>query len=116
REANVGLGAITINPPGPTVPPAPATPTTPSPANTASNVPINTSLSWAEADTVSGYNVFLGTTNPPPQVSSSTTGTTYNPVAQLQYNTTYYAKVNAYLNWTSGGQSGVVTSGDLAWQ
>lgn len=115
REANVGLGQITINAPGPTIPSAPATPTTPSPANNATNVLIGTTLSWAETDTVSGYNVYLGTTNPPPLVSSSTTGTTYNPTAQLEYNTLYYAKVNAYLNWTSAGQSGTVTSGDLTW-
>lgn len=68
-----------------------------SPANNASQICTNTTLSWQPSGTgsqPSGYKVYLGTTTNPPLVSDQTT-TTYNATG-LNYNTLYYWKVISY--------------------
>lgn len=115
REANVGLGTITIQPNAPVIPPAPATPAIVAPANGGTGIAINTGVGWSEATAGCTFNVWFGTVNPPPQVASDITGGAWFPPAVLAYSTTYYWKVQARLAWTSNGQSGVVTSDTPVW-
>ncbi|UYZ39565.1 MAG: PKD domain-containing protein [Candidatus Methanospirare jalkutatii] len=74
----------------------PNRPSNPSPSDGATNVPIDTSLSWScsdpDGDTLK-YDIYLGTSIPPPLVKSDHTSTTYDPI--LENNTTYYWKVVA---------------------
>jgi len=74
----------------------PNKPSNPHPPNGATNVPINTSLSWSCSDPDGDalkYDIYLGTSIPPPLVKSDHTSTIYDPI--LEYNTTYYWKVVA---------------------
>src|SRR5678816_1058123 len=56
----------------------PSTPTSPSPVSGASGVATNTSLLWS-AQGATGYNVALGTVNPPPLVASGLPTASYTP-------------------------------------
>jgi len=74
----------------------PNKPSNPYPPNSATNVPINTSLSWSCSDPDGDalkYDIYLGKSIPPPLVKSDHTSTTYDPI--LENNTTYYWKVVA---------------------
>jgi hypothetical protein len=71
----------------------PSAPTNPSPAHGAGNVPNNTILSWSSGGNTISYDIYFGTTYPPPFIVNQT-NTTYNP-GLLNYNTTYYWRVNA---------------------
>jgi hypothetical protein len=79
---------VTNNPPN--------VPSNPSPANNATNISINTTLSWIGGDPDSGdtitYDVYFGTTNSPPKVAGNQSATMYNP-GTLGYLTTYYWRV-----------------------
>jgi len=75
----------------------PITPSDPSPADNASDVPIDVTLSWACTDPngdMLTYDIYFGTTNPPPLVKSDHANTSYNP-GTLNYETTYYWKIVA---------------------
>ena len=76
----------------------PYIPSNPTPANHTANVEINQTLSWTGGDPDAGdvvvYDVYLGTTNPPPLVSLHQYATSYNPGA-LQYQQNYYWKIVA---------------------
>ncbi|MBI5778435.1 MAG: putative Ig domain-containing protein [Planctomycetes bacterium] len=63
--------------------------------NGATDIPIDQqlSLSWRTATGASYYYVYLGTTNPPPY-KGATTLTSYD-LSQLDYNTTYYWRVDS---------------------
>ncbi|MCX6664946.1 MAG: PKD domain-containing protein [Euryarchaeota archaeon] len=83
----------------------PNVPSNPFPALGATGVPIVTFLSWIggdpdAADTVT-YDVYFGTTNPPPIKTHDQSGTTYNP-SPLTYNTTYYWMA---VSWDNHGAS-----------
>ena len=72
----------------------PKTPTNPSPPDGATDVPINTILSWTGDDSENvAYNVYFGTDIEPPLVSERQVETTYAPT--LEPNTTYYWRVVA---------------------
>ncbi|MBE3120857.1 MAG: DUF2341 domain-containing protein [Thermoplasmata archaeon] len=79
----------------------PNTPTAPVPANGATNVSINTQLSWTGGDPDGGdivsYDVYFATTNPPIKVISNQSATTYN-AGILAYNTHYYWTIVAWDN------------------
>lgn len=78
------------SPPAP--PPCVSAPT--APADAATDVSQTATLSWPAAATATGYDVYLGTDNPPvTAVSSSQTGTTYTPSGGLLPNTTYYWQI-----------------------
>jgi len=85
----------------------PAQPSNPIPPDNATNQQINTQQSWACTDPENDpltYDVYFGTTNPPNQVATGQTGTTYNP-GILAYSTTYYWKIVAqddHSNTTEG--------------
>jgi len=75
----------------------PDKPSSPSPYNGATKVSINKQLSWActdPDDDEMNYDVYFGTTSPPPQVTSHQTTKTYTP-STMQYETKYYWKVVA---------------------
>jgi len=79
----------------------PNTPSAPNPSNGATNVPIDTSLTWTcsdpDGDPVT-YNVFFGTTSPPPKISDNQTTTIYDPPGDLDFSTTYFWQIVAYDN------------------
>jgi len=90
----------------------PNMPSNPSPANHATNVSIDTHLSWTGGDPDTGdtvtYNVYFGTspTKPMAVVSYNQTGTSYAPDS-LAYNTTYY------WNIVATDSHGALTTGPL---
>lgn len=87
----------------------PITPNNPQPPNGATNIPITTDLSWTggdpDGDTVY-YDVYLDTVNPPLTcVSSDQTETSYTPEEDLDFDTTYYWRIESEdsYGWTTGG-------------
>ncbi len=76
----------------------------PSPANSASNVAINATLSWTAGSGALSHNVYFGTANPPPSIGSQTAAT-YIP-GTLANSTTYCWRIDEV------GGSGTVT-GDV---
>ena len=77
----------------------PYTPSDPFPADKAIYVNMNTNLSWIggdpdPADTVT-YDIYFGTTNPPPKLVSNQSISTYQPES-MHENTTYYWKIIAW--------------------
>jgi hypothetical protein len=71
---------------------APAAPTLVSPANAATGVATNTSLNWNSASGATSYDVYFGSTNPPPLVTN-TTNLTYAPA--ISNGITYYWRIAA---------------------
>ncbi|HEC89586.1 MAG TPA: PKD domain-containing protein, partial [Thermoplasmatales archaeon] len=80
----------------------PVTPYNPSPSNGSTSVSTTTDLSWQcfdpDGDDVT-YDVYFGTSNPPPKVSSNQTSTTYDP-GTLSYSKTYYWRI---VTWDDTG-------------
>ncbi|KYK32050.1 MAG: hypothetical protein AYK22_00375 [Thermoplasmatales archaeon SG8-52-3] len=77
---------------------APNTPSSPNPSDGKTNVDINADMTWQGGDpdwfdTVT-YDIYFGTTNPPPLVESDTEDTTYDP-GTLEYETIYYWQIIA---------------------
>jgi hypothetical protein len=88
-------GEDTNNPPNP--------PSDPYPADGATDVSINVTLSWTCSDPDGDpltYDIYFGTASDPPLVKSGHTTTSYDP-GTLQYETKYYWKIVA-----DDGQSG----------
>jgi hypothetical protein len=72
---------------------APLAPTLVSPGNGAIAVPVSTTLTWNPSVAATSYDVYLGTSNPPPLVKN-VTATSYTPAA-LTASTQYYWDVVA---------------------
>jgi hypothetical protein len=82
---------------------APAQASGASPADGAGNISLQASTSWSDTGTCAqSYNVYFGTTNPPPFVASQTTAH-YNPGTLLPQ-TTYYWRIDTknYFGTTTG--------------
>jgi hypothetical protein len=83
----------------------PYTPDDPSPVDGATAVDVDTQLSWTGGDPDQGntvtYDIYFGTTSPPPKLVSNHTGSSYQPTT-LQENTTYYWKI---ISWDNHGAS-----------
>jgi parallel beta-helix repeat protein len=83
----------------------PTTPNTPFPWDGATKVSIDIDLTWGGGDPDVGdtatYDVYFGTTSPPPQVTTNQTTPSYDP-GDLSLNTTYYWMV---LSWDNHGLS-----------
>ncbi|MBE3137721.1 MAG: PKD domain-containing protein [Thermoplasmata archaeon] len=82
----------------------PNVPSSPNPSNGSGSVPINAQLSWTGGDPNSDpvkYDVYFGTTSPPPKVTSNQSSTSYNPGTMIPL-TTYYWKIIA---WDSFAES-----------
>lgn len=63
-----------------------------SPADAATNIALQTSLSWTAPTCTQSHNVYFGTTNPPPFIANQATAS-YNP-GPLSPNTTYYWRID----------------------
>jgi phosphatidylserine/phosphatidylglycerophosphate/cardiolipin synthase-like enzyme len=85
----------------------PVAPGNPNPANGATGVSVAPQLTWSTAPAGTTFNVAFGTTNPPPQVATGLTTSSYQPGALAQ-STTYYWRVTAVSN--SGTTAGPVWS------
>jgi hypothetical protein len=76
----------------------PNVPSNPSPANNAPAIPVSTGLNWSAGDIDAGdvvtYDVYFGTSETMPLVSSNQSATTYDR-GTLAYNTTYYWQIVA---------------------
>lgn len=79
----------------------PNIPSNPNPPNGTISVPININLNWISGDPdqydIVTYDVYFGSTNPPPLLMSNQSTTTYDP-GTLDYNQTYYWKILAHDN------------------
>jgi thiol-disulfide isomerase/thioredoxin len=75
---------------------APNTPSNPNPYDGSTSVDIKAELSWKGTDPdwfdFLTYDIYFGTTNPPPLVESDYEDQTYTP-GTLEYETTYYWKI-----------------------
>jgi uncharacterized repeat protein (TIGR01451 family) len=71
----------------------PSSPGLISPANGATELPLNTTLNWGFSTGTPSYNVYFGTSSPPPFVTN-VSGTSYRP-AGLKPGTTYYWEIVA---------------------
>jgi len=86
----------------PNNPPYP--PSNPNPANGSTGIDINVDLSWTCVDPDGDpltFDVYFGTSTPPPQVSWNQTATSYDP-GTLDYETIYYWKI---VSWDNHGAS-----------
>jgi len=83
----------------PNDPPYP--PSAPQPQDGAVDVEIDANLSWVGGDPnpedMVTYDVYFGTTSPPPQVVWNQLGVSYNP-STMNYNTQYYWKIVSWDN------------------
>jgi hypothetical protein len=77
----------------------PAAPASPSPAAGATGVSNTPTLSWSAGAAGTTFNVAFGTANPPPQVATGLTSSSFSP-GTLAATTTYFWKVTAV---SSGG-------------
>jgi hypothetical protein len=76
----------------------PDTASHPFPANCDTAIAVRVTLSWLADGTVWGHNVYLGTTNPPPLVSTEQSGNSYPPPQNLEEGTLYYWRVDEINN------------------
>ncbi len=78
----------------------PNAPNNPDPYDGETGVSVDTDLSWScsdpDGDSLT-YDVYFGTSNPPPKIISGQTETTYDP-GILSYGTTYHWKIVAFDN------------------
>jgi len=89
---------------------APIPPSAPSPSDTATNIPIDSDLSWACSDPdgdVLTYDVYFGTANPPMILVSDDLVEPALSLDTLEYGTTYYWKVIAADNHGAEAQGPV---------
>jgi hypothetical protein len=82
---------------------APSCAQTPTPADQADYVSLNPTLSWSPlpGGVVTGYNLYFGTTNPPPFLADAGSETSFAP-GPLDFGTTYYWQVKPY---NEGGEA-----------
>jgi hypothetical protein len=106
---------------GGTVGPPPA-PGNPQPANGATAVSTTPQLGWSAAPVGTTFNVDFGTQNPPPQVATGLTSSSYSP-GGLAPSTTYYWRVTAVSDggsttgnlwsFTTGTSGGTTEPGEI---
>ena len=89
----------------------PYEPSNPYPANESINVSINITLNWTggdpDGDPVT-YDVYFGTTSPPPKIVSNQTTNNYDPQT-MNYSTTYYWKIIAWDNQSASTEGPIWT-------
>jgi probable HAF family extracellular repeat protein len=77
----------------------PNTPSNPDPADEETDVDVNAVLSWTCSDPDGDpltYDVYFGTSNPPPKVVSNQSDTSYHPGTTMDYETVYYWQIVAW--------------------
>ena len=81
----------------------PNTPSNPNPFDGETGVDVDADLGWVGGDPDQGdtvtYDIYFGTTSPPPQLVTGQSGTSYDP-GTLNYNMTYYWKI---VSWDNHG-------------
>ncbi|MCX7836088.1 MAG: T9SS type A sorting domain-containing protein [bacterium] len=78
---------------------APDAPSSPSPANGATNIPTNATLTWTNGAGTSWVDVYLDTNNPPTtMVYDDLVGNSWSPPTNLNPNTIYYWRIHAFNN------------------
>lgn len=93
----VGINGVLLkySPP----PPVPSCTALSSPLNGATNVPVNSALSWTAAGTATGYNLIVGTTPGGTDILNNFdvgNVTTYDPPGEFPFNTTIYVTIIPY--------------------
>lgn len=91
---------------------APA-PSTPAPSDTATSVSTTPTLTWAQPAGASSYDVYFGTTNPPPLVSPGQSTASYAPGVALADSTLYYWQIVAHGSFDPSIGFNVIGLGDL---
>jgi uncharacterized repeat protein (TIGR01451 family) len=90
----------------------PYIPSNPEPENNSYGIQINKNLSWVggdpDVDDTVIYDIFFGTTSPPPIIAANQTNTTY-VLPRLNYSTVYYWKI------VSRDNHGAIANGSI-WQ
>lgn len=86
----------------------PAKPTTPIPAHEATRVSRTTDLEWSPTPDATSYQVFFGTASSPGsnEDHGEQSGTTFSPDVALEYDTTYYWRIDSK-------NAGGTTTGDV---
>jgi parallel beta-helix repeat protein len=86
----------------------PYQPSNPSPENGSIDVDVNADLYWTGGDPDPGdtvtYDVYFGTTNPPPKIVSNQSESSYDP-GQMNCSTDYYWKIIAWDNLGASNES-----------
>ena len=88
--------------------PRPSKATTPSPAHAATGVSRTTDIKWSPPPDATSYQVYFGTAPSPggDEDRGEQTGTTYSPDVALEYDTTYYWRIDSR-------NAGGATTGDV---
>jgi hypothetical protein len=79
------------------IPPLPASASNPYPGFGAMNIDKNTDLSWTAGEDATSYDVYFGTSSPPPFIGNQT-GTTFDP-GTMAYSTMYYWQIDSVNGW-----------------
>ena len=85
----------------------PYVPSNPGPANGSIDVNVSVVLNWTGGDPQGEpvtYDVYLGTTSPPPKVETNQSETIYDPPEPLKYSTKYFWQIIA---WDNSSQSSI---------
>lgn len=84
----------------------PDIPSNPSPSNGTININTTVTISWtggdSDPDDTLTYDIYFGTTSPPPKVIDNLTGPASYEFSSLNYNATYYWKI---VSWDNHGAS-----------
>ena len=86
----ISIDDVTVEAP-PSTPPTCATLS--APANQATNVSYNPTLTWAASNNSESYDIYLDKNANPTTLVGNVTGTSFKPATALELNTTYYWKV-----------------------
>ncbi|MDH4239353.1 MAG: hypothetical protein OEW48_07300 [Phycisphaerae bacterium] len=79
------------------IPPLPASASNPNPGHGAMNIDKNADLSWTAGEGATSYDVYLGTSSPPPFISNQTAAT-FDP-GTMADSTIYYWKIDSVNGW-----------------
>ena len=67
----------------------------PSPADKATGVAVTSGLAWGADARANRYDVYLGTTNPPPLAARNLSATTYQPASALRASSTFFCRIDS---------------------
>lgn len=91
----------------------PYEPSDPAPENGSENVSIEIDLNWIggdpDPDDTVLYDIYFGTTSPPPPKKSNHSGTIYEFISDLSYDSTYYWQIVAWDNRGASNESQIWT-------
>ncbi len=79
------------------IPPLPGPSSNPNPVHGAMNIDKNADLSWAAGEGATSYDVYFGTSSPPPFIRNQT-ATTFDP-GTMAYSTKFYWQIDSVNGW-----------------